>query len=213
MKDKKTIIRAAIALITWFALALQLYIMLRNNKGGEFHSATLVLNFFSYFTILSNLFAAITLSVRAGSPLSTVNIRSAIAVYIFIVGLVYNLVLRNVWAPSGWQLVADNLLHVAVPVLYVIYWFFFVPKKVLVWKDIFPWLIFPAIYLVYSLARGALTGWYPYPFLNADQSGYSKVAINSSLVLAAFIIVSLIAIAINRSGSSAAQDTANVKRS
>ena len=98
-------------------------------------------------------------------------VHSAVALYIFIVGLVYNLVLRNLWAPTGSQLLADNLLHVVVPVLFILYWFIFIPKAVLQWKDGIPWLLFPLVYLVNSMLRGAFTNWYPYPFLNAGGIG------------------------------------------
>ncbi|HUR66460.1 MAG TPA: Pr6Pr family membrane protein [Chitinophagaceae bacterium] len=201
-----------IALLAWFAIVLQLYIMLGDAPAIGFSPFATIVNFLSYFTILSNLFVAITLSVKEGSVFSGNKIRSAIAVYIVIVGLVYNLVLRKVWSPHGWQLVADNLLHVAIPLLYVVFWYFFVPKGILKWKHLLPWLIFPLLYLVYSLARGALTGWYPYPFLNADQTGYSKVALNSSLVFAAFLIIGLAVIAINRAGPSAKPGYREVKR-
>lgn len=198
--SNKKIAGASIAFIAWFALALQLYIMLRNAPAIGFSPVATLVNFFSYFTILSNIFVALTLSVKKESVFSGNNIRSAIAVYIFIVGLVYNLVLRNVWSPRSWQLLADNLLHVAVPVVYTIFWLLFVPKGILKWKDLIPWLIFPCFYLAYSMVRGALTGWYPYPFLNAELLGYSKVAVNSSFVFLAFILTSLAMIAVNRLG-------------
>jgi hypothetical protein len=84
--------------------------------------------------------------------------------------------------------------------LYVLFWGSFTPKGKLQWNNIFPWLIFPAIYLIYSLIRGSIVGWYPYPFVDATKLGYGKVALNSSLVLAAFVIVGMGLIAVNRIG-------------
>ena len=196
----KTSTSVTIAVLAWFALGLQLALMLRNAPAIGFSTEATLINFLSYFTILSNLMVAITLTVKKDSTFSNVRVQSAIAVYIFIVGLVYNLVLRNIWSPKGWQLVADNLLHVVVPALYIIYWFFFVPQKVLHWKHLFPWLIFPLLYLVYSLIRGDQTGWYPYPFLNTELHGYGKVLLNATFVLIAFLITSLALISINRAG-------------
>ena len=126
--------------------------------------------------------------------------QSALALYIFIVGLVYNLVLRGIVTLTGLDWIVDNLLHVIVPVLYVLYWLIFTPKKILQWKNILPWLIFPAVYLIYSLLRGPVADWYPYPFLHAGKLGYEKVAMNSFFVLAAFLIVGLGVIAYNRAG-------------
>src|SRR5690242_8083233 len=116
MKAKRTW-TISIAIISWFALVLQLYLMLdRTATAGE-SMINAIINFFSYFTILSNIFVAIVTTVssfRSSSPgfFSRINVQSAIALYIFIVALVYNLVLRSQWNPKGWQLIADNLLHV-----------------------------------------------------------------------------------------------------
>ncbi|NOT51732.1 MAG: Pr6Pr family membrane protein [Chitinophagaceae bacterium] len=207
MRDRKKIWMIAIAGITWFALVLQLYLMLTGPAASTLGTVNTIINFFSYFTILSNLMVAVSLTVSSVSPASAagkffskITVCSAIALYIFIVGLVYNLVLRNLWKPEGWQLVADNLLHVIVPLFYVIFWILFTPKKSLGWMNILPWLIFPAVYLAYSLLRGASTGWYPYPFINADQLGYGKVVINSLLVLTAIVVFGLAIVGFNRYG-------------
>jgi hypothetical protein len=89
---------------------------------------------------------------------------------------------------------------VVVPLLFVLYWIIFTQKKILRWKDILPWLIFPAVYLVYSLIRGPVANWYPYPFLYAGNLGYGKVAVNSSFVMIAFLVTGLGMIAFNRRG-------------
>lgn len=183
-----------LAALTWFAVVLQLFI-----TEGTF------LNFISYFTILSNLLVALTLTyfslwpyTKLGIYFSSVKTQSAVALYIFIVGLVYNFVLRGIWQPTGWQLIADNLLHVAVPVFYVFYWFVFIPKGVLTWTDGITWVYFPLAYLIYSLIRGHFTEWYPYPFLNVKEIGYEKVLFNSGLMVVAFMTMGLFLIMINR---------------
>jgi len=187
----------SLAFATWFALILQLAIL-----------KDTVANFFSYFTILSNLLVASTLTIsvfgattRLGKMLSQQTSKSAIALYILIVGLVYNLVLRGIWAPKGWQLVADNLLHVIVPIAYVIYWIIFTPKNSLTWRNGIAWSYFPLLYLIYSLIRGHFVGWYPYPFLDVTKFGYHQVLINSGFVLLAFIIFALAIIGFNKIGS------------
>jgi hypothetical protein len=208
MKNKsgtaKKICMVVLAGIAWFALGLQLSLSLKTTGSTGFSSIKTVINFFSYFTILSNILVATSLTFSLfGSPssfFSRTTVQSAIAVYIFIVGLVYNLVLRNIWSPTGWQLVADNLLHVAVPVLYILYWVIFTPKQALHWKNMLSWLIFPGLYLTYSLLRGSIVDWYPYPFIHAGDLGYGKVAMNSLFVLIAIVIVGLGVIAINRQG-------------
>jgi hypothetical protein len=206
----KNIFTLLLALIAWFGVGAQFYLTLQTPAQTGYSTLKTVVNFFSYFTVLCNILVALTLTLSftgPGSFFARVSVQSAIALYIFIVGLVYNTVLRGVWKPEGLQLVVDNTLHVAVPLLYLIYWLLYTPKRILQWKDILPWLIFPAIYFAYSLARGPMADWYPYPFLDAVKHGYGKVAINSAFVLLAFLVVGLGLIALNRSG----KEPVNVK--
>lgn len=192
--DNKRFLGMGLAFMAWFAIILQLFITIENYT-----------NFFSYFTILSNLLVAVSLTCSTlmphttlGKYFSSVRVQSAIALYIFIVGLVYNLVLRGIWEPKGWQLAADNLLHVIVPALYMLCWLAFTPKGHLNWKDGIVWAYFPLAYLIYSLIRGYLIGWYPYPFLNVTQLGYQKVFVNSGLMVVAFVVVGLLLIVFNK---------------
>ncbi len=199
---------AVIAVIAWTALALQFYLIQQTTSVTGYSTFKITINFFSYFTILSNLLIAVCLTTSLLSPSSSIgsffskaSVQTAIAVYIFIVGLVYNTVLRGITTLSGLNWVVDNMLHVLVPLLFLLYWIIFTPKKVLTWNMLLPWLIFPAIYLLYSLVRGPVADWYPYPFLHAGNHGYGQVAINSLFVLLAFLIAGLGAIAYNRRGN------------
>ncbi len=203
----RKIVTSIIAAIAWFALIAQFYLILRSSEQTGYSTIKTITNFFSYFTILSNLLIAVCLTTSLLSPssglgsfFSKVPVQSAIALYIFIVGLVYNLVLRGIVTLTGLPWIVGNLLHVVVPVLFILYWLIFTPKKILHWKNILPWLIFPLVYLIYSLLRGPVADWYPYPFLHAGKLGYGKVAVNSVLVLVAFWVVGLGVIAYNRAG-------------
>jgi hypothetical protein len=189
----QTVSASILALMAWFCVILQFYI-----------SSDTFTNVISYFTILCNSLIAVSLSFSAFFPktklgrfFSGLSVKTAIALYIFIVFVVYNTVLRDIWKPTGWQLFLDNMLHVAIPVLYVLYWLFLVTKSKLNWKNGFYWLIFPLIYLIYSLIRGSKVGWYPYPFLNVDKLGFVQVIINISLMLIVFLVSGSALIAIN----------------
>jgi hypothetical protein len=197
----KNILAIILVLLAWFGLGSQLYLSLQTTATTGFSVLKTVSNFFSYFTILSNILVALIMTavlLKSGSSLTSVQFQSATAVYIFIVGLVYNLVLRGIWKPTGLQLVTDNILHVVVPILFVTWWILTTPRQILRWIDLLPWLIFPAVYLVYSLIRGLIVNWYPYPFLDAKKYSYVKVAINSVFVLLAFLAVGYGLIAFNR---------------
>jgi fumarate reductase subunit C len=193
------------ALLVWFALVLQ-YFLITHDKGSLWFSETI--RFISYFTILSNLLVALSFTALwkdpktffARSPVST-----AIAVYIVLVGIGYNLLLRQEWNPQGWQRVADELLHSVIPAFYVFYWFIFVPKINIPWKSIGAWSIYPTLYIAYILMRGAWTGFYPYPFVFVTMLGYRQVLINIGGLLIAFIILSVLFIGISRKSYHAGQ--------
>lgn len=188
------IVEIILSLITWFAVLLQLILL----KGSFF-------NFISYFTILCNLLVAVSLTSiiiipqsKIGNFFQRATVQTGITLNIFIVGLVYNTVLRGIWDPQGWQLVADNLLHVAVPILYVLYWIICTPKRTLSWKDGLTWTYFPLIYLGYSLLRGHFVNWYPYPFLDVTKFGYPQVLLNAGFVVIAFFVFGILLIWIDR---------------
>ncbi len=195
MRKDSTILTALIAAVVWFSIVLQFFL-----------STGSAANFFSYFTVQSNLLIAICMSFLAFAPSSTLgkffsklSVQTAIALYIFIVALVYNTVLRGLVPLAGWNLFADTLLHVINPGLYLLYWGLMRSKGNLEYKNGLYWVAFPLLYLIYSLVRGSIVGWYPYPFLNAETLGYAKVSGNVLIMIGVFFIAGLILIAITRS--------------
>lgn len=184
-----------IALIGWFAVIAQFALMLHSGKAP---TGELIIRFFSYFTILTNGIVAVCASVIGwrGNGFAT-QWRWAIAVYITVVGLVYNTVLRFLWAPDGLRQLVDELLHTVIPVAFVWHCLAFARVR-LGWNAFWIWLLYPLLYLGWVLVRGAASGFYPYPFVDVVQVGYEKVAVNCVLVTAVFVVVSLIYIWISR---------------
>jgi len=193
------------AVIGWFALGLQFYVMLVDPALADWTLAQITAKFLSFFTILTNLLVVLSLTVCLLMPQSGLGkfftrptVKSAIAFYIAIVGIVYNLVLRQLWNPEGFQFVADVILHTAIPIMYVVYWFIFVPKGELNWKNPISWLIYPLIYLPYTLIQGALTNQYPYPFLDVSRLGYINVLFNAVMLTAGFFVLGEIFVGIDK---------------
>ena len=169
------------ALLGWFALILQLYLMLVKTPGLAMLGT--VISYFSFFTILTNfltglVFTAVALDLKTarGEWFRSPSVQAGTAVYIAIVGTIYQILLRQLWNPQGAQWVADVLLHSVIPVGYVVYWLLFGPRTGLNWKTAVAWLAYPAVYLVYILARGAMSGLYPYPFVDVNVLGYGGAA-------------------------------------
>lgn len=157
----------------------------RSNIGGFNIS-----NFFSFFTIESNVLASIvflfsayfTLSGKVSHHLDAW--RGASTLYMVITGIVYALLLsgleESLQTPIPW---VNFVLHYAFPVVVLLDWFIDRPVFKITLKQGLVWLIFPVAYAIYSLVRGAMIGWYPYPFLNpVTEGGYAKVAIVSLLI-------------------------------
>ncbi len=186
---------ATIAFTTWIALLLQFYLQIINRSTDVSEA---VMRYFSYFTILTNLLVAIcftSLLFTKGKGyrfFKQASVITATTVYILIVGLIYNVVLRSLWNPQGLQLLADNLLHTSTPLLVLIYWFVYVPAKEVSWKQTPVWMLYPFIYLIYVLIRGSLSNFYPYFFIDAGKLGYGKALINAVYVTACFMFVSLL---------------------
>lgn len=151
-----------------------------------------VLNFFSYFTNLSNLFAALVLLL---SVFSNPSPRQDLARYIStvnmaVVGIVFAVLLRNVdlGALLPW---VNFVLHYVMPVAIVLDWLLAPPACRLNPKCVLLAIVFPSLYLAYVIVRGASTGWYPYPFLNPENvGGYGAVAAYSIGISATFLFVS-----------------------
>ncbi|HEY4145127.1 Pr6Pr family membrane protein [Pinirhizobacter sp.] len=194
MNAADRIVGGLLALLAGFAVVLQLVLMLRNSEGGE---AAIVLRFLSFFTILSNILVAgigAAMAVARARP----RWRGAAALYITVTGAIYSIVLAPLWSPTGAQKVADELLHHAVPVAYVLAWLVFSPHRRLAWGDGLRWLVFPAVYLVWTIARGALTGEYPYPFVDVGQLGVARVALNCMMTGGLFAVLGLVFVGIDR---------------
>lgn len=196
---------AAVFCCGWFALISQLYLIMENRQVSIPET---VVRYFSFFTILTNLLVATAVSFLWLAPVSKGGrffakpaILTAITVYIVIVGVVYNTVLRFLWKPQGLQYITDELLHSVIPVLFLLCWLFFVNKRALQYKSAFHWLIYPLVYLVWVFLYGALSDYYPYPFVNVTELGYPRVLINCGGLFLAFLGLSLFLVATGRYAS------------
>jgi hypothetical protein len=197
MATKKTYAVIA-ALITWFAVIAQLVLIIQNRVVSLPET---LLRFFSFFTILTNIIVAVCFTAEAGAGSSfwkKVSTQTAVAVYIMVVGIVYNVVLRQLWMPQGMQRIVDELLHLVVPLLFLFFWIMFVTKEKLSWKKSITWLLYPFIYLVFILIAGSISDYYPYPFVDVATHGYEKVLINCVFVLLLFVMLSLVFIGLSR---------------
>ena len=181
-----SVFRTAVALLCLAAIGAQL--------GLQRHLGLSLLDFFSYFTILANLFASVVLLASAAgrrpAGVTAESVRGAAVAMMAIVGLVFAILLRD--ADLGPLLPwVNTVTHQIMPVAVVMDWLLWPPRHAIMPRRVAPWTLFPLLYLAYVLVRGAMVGWYPYPFLDPDKvGGYGGVALYAVGILVAFLVVS-----------------------
>ena len=198
-----------VAVIAWLGILLQLWVSAQRSLEAGHTALAGVLLALCYNTVLSNILVALVSSRLAlggaSNRLTGSGMLAATAVYIFVVGLIYSLLLRSQWAPVGVHKLADALLHDVTPILYVLWWLFCAPKGGLKWGAPLKWLIYPLVYFAASLVAGIRTGHYLYPFGDLSVQGLATVLRNGALILLLYLILGTAAVAVARlaSGSTA----------
>lgn len=173
------------------AVVLQFALILRGQQhlgdttsglevAGRPDLGTRVVRFFSYLTIWGNLIGAIAagwlvLRLRPDGRLWRA-LRLDAVVLLVVIGIVHFFFLRPLLHLHGADLVADRLLHIVVPLLVLIGWLAFGPRNQIDRTDLLGFLVVPVAWLVYTLVRGAIVDWYPYPFIDVTAHGYAYVA-------------------------------------
>ena len=198
-----TALRLFFAVLAGSAIARQLLIHLQMGFSP--------VNFFSYFTNLSNAFAVGVLLFSVWRPTSAPatntlsdRLRAISVVNMAVVGIVFAALLRNVDLGSLLPWV-NFVLHYVMPCVVVVDWLLQAPANRLGTRQLLLVQVFPMFYLVYVLVRGSSTGWYPYPFLNpANVGGYGGVAAYALGIALTFLLASWALFALgNKLGQSA----------
>lgn len=193
-----TLLRLGAVILAVAAILAQAVVLI---DAGSFD----MFRFFAFFTIQSNLIGVAALlwllvvGRRRRSRALEV-LRGAAAVYLTITFFVVIFLLSGLDVQL--QLVwVDVALHKIFPVIVVLDWVLDPPGHRLGARDLMTWLIYPLIWTALTVLRGALDGWYPYPFLNPANGGYGQVAIVVVLVLVGFICISAPILAIGNARS------------
>jgi len=179
--------------IAWFGVLLQLWLSVQLGfANGKSLVGGLVV-FFGYFTVLTNIFVALVATAgalhrRAPSRpwLYRETVVGCATTAILVVGIVYHVLLRKIWAPQGAQLLADVVLHYVVPIGTLLNWLIYRhDERVAGWAPL-AWCSYPLAYLAYVLVRGEILASYPYPFIDVARLGYPQVGANAAGLLAGF---------------------------
>lgn len=187
-------ITAAIAVV---AIVVQGVLAARGAAYSVFDTpAERVANMLAYFTILSNLlvgvtFMAVAVRSRASGLLRVLWLDAVLG--IAVTGIVFNLVLAQLYTLTGTAWMANQLLHVVVPILAVLGWLIFGPRGLITTWTVLASTIYPIGWLAFTLVRGAVVDWspqppwYPYPFVDAAELGGARVALNCCVIALLFL--------------------------
>jgi len=159
----------AIAAIVYQAIALA--------QDGSFFPT----RFFAYFTIQSNLIAIVVFLVgatriRGERTRGWELVRGAALLYMTVTLVVYNTLLAGTDVDTAVSWVND-VVHKLFPIVLIADWLIDPPATRLAFRDTLVWLAYPLVWVGLTLVRGAIDGWYPYPFLDPANGGYGTVAV------------------------------------
>ena len=186
------VVRVVVAGLIVAAIVAQLGRSIENWHRGGLDVGFSLVNFFSFFTIESNVASVVVLLIgaafafaRRDDPHWFTVFRVIVVTYMAVTGVVYNLLLRGVELPQGTTVAWSNeVLHVAACAYLVLDWLLAPGRTALSWRVLRAVVIFPVAWAAYTLIRAPFaiqkdgSRWYPYPFLNPAlaQEGYASVA-------------------------------------
>jgi hypothetical protein len=198
-----------IAVVVAIALVIQLTLIFTGgqdvNSGSDTAGeslATRLVRLFSFFTIQSNIFVlgtslALAMNIwRDGRVWRVLRLDALLG--IIITGLVYETILAPLVHPQGWALAATIGFHYISPWATLIGWLIFGPRPRMSWRVFALAFIWPVLWLVYTFIHGAVTGWYPYPFLDVTTIGFADSVRNSAFVLLIGIVIAVVLTLLDR---------------
>jgi hypothetical protein len=202
------IARVAVAALIAAAVIAQLVSSLAGARENGRDVATVVANFFSFFTILSNVSALVVLAIVGlrffargrtldADPPALATVLAWVSTYMVVTGVVYNLLLRGLpLQPEtvGWS---NEVMHVWGPLFLLLDVLLGPCRRRLPWAAALSAAIFPIVWIAYTLVRAPLitnpttgaSSWYPYPFLDPATAGGGSVVVY--IVVIAAVIVGL----------------------
>ncbi|MBB5807640.1 hypothetical protein F4560_007408 [Saccharothrix ecbatanensis] len=200
---------ALLAAMIAAALITQLVLLITGgadvNSGHAETQAPLgvrLLRLFSYFTVQSNVFVlavALTLALnprRDGRGWRVARLDALLG--ITITGVVFDLLLARLVHPVGAAWWVNLGFHRLAPLMAVLGWLLFGPRPRVDWASVAKALsIWPVLWIAYTFVHGAITDWYPYPFLDVTELGFGAAFRNALLVLVVAAVLAVIAKALD----------------
>lgn len=195
------------AIVAWFGVLLSFVLSLLGTYPSQNTDPTMlgnpdqgaigrVLDFFTYFTIWSNIIVAVVMTMLAIKPTRDSFwfrvVRLDAVLMIVVTGIIYNAILAASAKNEGLEVVSNFFDHVLTPALTFAIWLVAGPRGWINWRIIGAALIIPIVWLAWALARGAVIDAYPYGFLNVAAYGYGTVLLNVVNIVIFAVVLCLI---------------------
>jgi len=184
-----------------FGIVVQVLVSANAAEGFFQTTSGRVFNVFCFFTIQSNLIVGVTSLLlaldpnRSSTAFNTLRLTGIVA--IIITGVVYHSVLRGLFDLESWALVADNVIHTVVPAMAVVGWLVWGPRGLTSPRIMKLSVVFPVCWLIFTLIRGPIVDFFPYPFIDVNRLGYVRVIVNCVWVAVLYLGVAAAASAMD----------------
>jgi hypothetical protein len=194
-------ITRAVLIATVVAVVVTIIVQIPITATNEEHDFSTVFgrvsNLFLYFTIVNNILVAAVAGLLLRKPHRRSTWFSALSlaalVNITITGIVYWAVLAGELENTGAAVLTNWMFHTVIPILGVLGWLLAVPRGLVRFRVVLWSTTIPLAWLAMALVRGAVIEWYPYPFLDVTDVGYTSALINVAAVPAFFLVLASIA--------------------
>ena len=204
--DKKRLARISAGVIGVAVLLSLVPPMARAMGRGEglFEAAWGLLRM---FTITTNLLVGVVFTRIAWKGTHSVSplMKGGVMLAIVLVGAVFNLLLGSLPHQTLWDALGDRTHHVVAPIVVPLWWALFTPHGRLGWSATLVWALYPLGYIAYTFVRvqfmpvgAGIHSRYPYFFMDVDRFGLGTVAVYIAAISAGFVLVGLLAVAIDR---------------
>ena len=193
----------ATAALVLVAIVVQLRATLALDDGFFDNDLKRTLNVFAFFTVQSNLLVGVTtglLAVRVDRSSTAFRALYLAAILdITVTGVVFQVALADLDQLEGKAAAADFLLHKAVPAMAVVGWLLFGPRGLFTRRIVAVATAVPVAWVAFTLVRAPFASdWYPYPFVDVNELGYARVALNIVVITAFFFALAAGAVALDR---------------
>jgi hypothetical protein len=157
--------------------------------------------YFSYFSIQGTLICLVVLAVTGLRALQGLDetklihlVRLSTTVYVVVISVVYNALLRGLSgdirdAGYKWPVIPNEIIHVWGPILMLLDWLLIAGFTSVRLRAAFWVVLYPVAWILFSVIRGNIDGWWAYWFLDPTDKGGVTGMLTYIFGIAALMIV------------------------